>query len=534
MRSYPQYYYASDVGICGVNQCAKQPGFVPELLNIIADGTVPEPIGDDDDSEEDAAEHCCLSDEDKNAVKANILNTICEANEASRFKRSKDKEVIAGPVSKIEPLVFYHCNQMLNNQSAEAVIIKKQGLKIIYVLTQLNSIEDREERAHTVWWKCKKWAIKLLDRIFDRYGSPNQVPVSYVVFAKHFLTKWSSSALEVIMILLNAQRNNVYVSDRETRWKGAKAREIGEGVKLYYNGEDTKRNGVAIAVAESLKDHVSALNRDLIRNVLFPLMCYNDDDEEMWEENVEEYIRFKFEAIKIEWSANYPISAAKRLRCDKSDACTDIFEDLHNPVCEAGALLRGLAKRKDIVQPVLAFAINVLTRSTNPREVEGALRMIGELEAQLTKSRKLAHDEQGVHGCDVATTANVNDSLHMIVMPSVKKYKGDVERMLDTLCVNRLSDPNKFVKARAAWCFRQYSDAHFRTTSILSKVLELVAKTQVEDVVRVVDEILEHFMDAVIPIAAEIAESLASCGRSPRDYGSSRAECFEDCEIYIH
>ncbi|KAK6033472.1 Importin-beta protein, partial [Ostertagia ostertagi] len=252
-------------------QCAKQPGFVPELLNIIADGTVPDPVrqsaaiflkmsisrywevSDDDDSEEDAAEQCCLSDEDKNAVKANILNTICEANEASRiqlstaiqnivrmdypdkwpgfmdhlftkisnpanasvlsaglmvlytvakvyeFKRSKDKEVIAGPISKIEPLVFYHCNQMLNNQSAEAVIIKKQGLKIIYVLTQfsihfgmlpierlddwiqfsisnlsqecpseLNSIEDREERAHTVWWKCKKWAIKLLDRIFDR------------------------------------------------------------------------------------------------------------------------------------------------------------------------------------------------------------------------------------------------------------------------------------------------------------------------------------------------------------------------------
>ncbi|VDO21394.1 unnamed protein product [Haemonchus placei] len=143
--------------------------------------------------------------------------------------------------------------------------------------------------------------------------------------------------------------------------------------------------------------------------------------------------------------------------------------------------------------------------------------------------------------------------------------------MLDTLCTSRLSDPNKFVKARAAWCFRQYSDAQFRTTSILSKVfqkhpsclfnysavdalvrclcdpneelpvrveaamaiqgilkdqekahallepsvrviivqvLELVAKTQVEDIVRVVDEIFEHFMDTVIPIAAEIASSL--------------------------
>ncbi|VDO30517.1 unnamed protein product [Haemonchus placei] len=49
---------------------------------------------------------------------------------------------------------------------------------------------------------------------------------------------------------------------KETRWKGSKVREIGEGVKLFYNGEDIKRNGVAIAVADSLKDSVSAVNRN--------------------------------------------------------------------------------------------------------------------------------------------------------------------------------------------------------------------------------------------------------------------------------
>ncbi|KAK5966443.1 hypothetical protein GCK32_005360, partial [Trichostrongylus colubriformis] len=548
--------------------CAKQPGFVPELLNIIADGSVPEPvrqsaaiffkmsisrnweISDDSDSDEDAGDVKCLSDDDKNAVKANIINAICEATEAARiqlatavqnilrtdypakwpgfmdhlftkisnpanasvlsasltvlhalakvyeFKRSKDKEAIAEPLTKIEPLVFYHCNQLLNNQSAEAVIIKKQGLKIIYVLTQfsinfamlpterlddwiqfsisvlsqpcpteLDTIEDREERAQTVWWKCKKWAIILLDRIFDRYGSPNQVPVNYNDFAKHFLTKWSRPALEVIMMLLNAQRNNVYVSDR-----------------VLHHALSFTQTAVAHSYCwRIVKPHALVPSIYLILfYVFFSTMLRND-----------------------------------------------IFEDLHNPVYEAGALLRGLAKRKDIVQPVLAFAINVLTRSTNPREVEGALRMIGELETQLTKS---------------------------------KKYKGDVERMLDTLCTNRLTDPNKFVKARAAWCFKQYSDAQFRNTSILSKaiealvrclsdpneelpvkveaalaiqcilkdqekahailepsvkiivvrVLELVAKTKVEDVVRVVDEIIEHYMDTVIPIAAEISESLAN------------------------
>ncbi|VDO65899.1 unnamed protein product [Heligmosomoides polygyrus] len=48
---------------------------------------------------------------------------------------------------------------------------------------------------------------------------------------------------------------------QETQRRGAKAREIGEGVKLHCNGEHTKRNGVGIAVAESLKDSVVAVQR---------------------------------------------------------------------------------------------------------------------------------------------------------------------------------------------------------------------------------------------------------------------------------
>nr|CDJ92652.1 Endonuclease exonuclease phosphatase domain containing protein [Haemonchus contortus] len=61
---------------------------------------------------------------------------------------------------------------------------------------------------------------------------------------------------------LMKRRNIQVLRLQDTRWKGAKAREIGEGVKLYYNGDTTLlRNGVAIAVAESLKDSVSAVSR---------------------------------------------------------------------------------------------------------------------------------------------------------------------------------------------------------------------------------------------------------------------------------
>ncbi|XGW09914.1 hypothetical protein V3C99_011856 [Haemonchus contortus] len=56
------------------------------------------------------------------------------------------------------------------------------------------------------------------------------------------------------------RRNIQVLCLQETRWKGAKTREIREGVKLSYSGEDTKRNGVAIAMAVSLKASVFAVN----------------------------------------------------------------------------------------------------------------------------------------------------------------------------------------------------------------------------------------------------------------------------------
>lgn len=48
---------------------------------------------------------------------------------------------------------------------------------------------------------------------------------------------------------------------QETRWKGAKARDIGDGYKMFYNGTRTNRNGVAIVVSERLRDCVNEINR---------------------------------------------------------------------------------------------------------------------------------------------------------------------------------------------------------------------------------------------------------------------------------
>ena len=48
---------------------------------------------------------------------------------------------------------------------------------------------------------------------------------------------------------------------QETRWKGAKAREIGEGYNMFYNGYNTKKSGVAIVVGEKWRDNILEVNR---------------------------------------------------------------------------------------------------------------------------------------------------------------------------------------------------------------------------------------------------------------------------------
>lgn len=49
--------------------------------------------------------------------------------------------------------------------------------------------------------------------------------------------------------------------------------------------------GIAHAVTwKNLKPHIQGI----IQDVVFPLMCYTDSDQELWEEDPYEYIRMKF------------------------------------------------------------------------------------------------------------------------------------------------------------------------------------------------------------------------------------------------
>ena len=47
----------------------------------------------------------------------------------------------------------------------------------------------------------------------------------------------------------------------ETKWKGSKTREIGNGVQLFYIDEDGRRNGVGIILNDEMKKGVLSVKR---------------------------------------------------------------------------------------------------------------------------------------------------------------------------------------------------------------------------------------------------------------------------------
>ena len=57
------------------------------------------------------------------------------------------------------------------------------------------------------------------------------------------------------------QRNVDILCLQETKWKGSKARNIGGGFKIFYNGADRRKNGIGIVLMEKLAEYVLEVKR---------------------------------------------------------------------------------------------------------------------------------------------------------------------------------------------------------------------------------------------------------------------------------
>uniref|UniRef100_A0AAY4EAX3 Importin N-terminal domain-containing protein n=1 Tax=Denticeps clupeoides TaxID=299321 RepID=A0AAY4EAX3_9TELE len=361
-----------------------------------------------------------------------ILLCLYQLVKNYEYKKPEERQPLVAAMQIFMPMLKQRFIQLLSDPSSDSVLVQKQIFKILYALFQYNlplellnrqtltewmeilkTVVDRDvppetlqvdedERPELPWWKCKKWALHILARLFERYGSPGNTTKEYAEFAELFLKGYAVAAQQVLLKVLYHYKENQYVAPR-----------VLQQTLNYLN------QGIAHALTwRNLKPHIQGI----IQDVVFPLMCYTDSDEELWQEDPYEYIRMKF----------------------------DVFEDFISPTTAAQTLLfTSCNKRKEVLQKTMGFCYQILTEpSSDPRKKDGALHMIGSLAEILLKK---------------------------------KIYKDQMEFMLQTHVFPLFRSELGYMRARACWVLHYFCEVKFKSDQNLQNALELTRLCLIND-----------------------------------------------------
>ncbi|XP_056653331.1 importin-8 isoform X1 [Monodelphis domestica] len=348
------------------------------------------------------------------------------------YKKAEEREPLMAAMHVFLPRVQQQMVQLLPDPSHYSVLLQKQILKIFYALVQyalplqlvnsqtmmhwmeiFRTIIDRlvppetlqideDDRPELVWWKCKKWALHIVARLFERYGSPGNVTKEYFEFSEFFLKTYAVGIQQVLLKIINQYRQKEYVAPR-----------VLQQTLNYLN------QGVVHSITwKQMKPHI----QNICEDVIFTVMCYKDEDEELWQEDPYEYIRMKF----------------------------DVFEDYASPTTAAQNLLYTAAKkRKEVLPKMMSFCYQILTEPNfDPRKKDGALHVIGSL-------------------ADILLKKSV--------------FKDQMELMLQNHVFPLFLSSLGYLRARSCWVLHSFSTLKFHNELNLRNAVELTKKSLIED-----------------------------------------------------
>lgn len=369
---------------------------------------------------------------DNHSTWMGALMSLYQMVKVYEYKRPDERKILDDAMAIILPVVYQRLISLMPDESEYSVLLQKQILKVFYAFIQnylplevltkevftqwmeaVRQIVDRpvpeqtnqidvEDRPELAWWKVKKWAVHILARVFERYGSPGNVTKEYTQFSEWYLKSFSGGIIQVLFKVLDQYRQKIYIAPR-----------------VLQQSVNYLNQGVSHAFSwKFMKPHMQGI----IQEVIFPLMCHSDEDEELWNTDPQEYIRIKY----------------------------DVFEDFLSPVIAAQTLFYSAAsKRKEVLQKAMGFCMQVLTQpQVDPRQKDGALHIIGAV-AEVILKRKI--------------------------------YKDQAEMLLATHVFPEFSSEHGFLRARAAWVLKHFCELKFKNEQNLKTSLEMVRQCLCSD-----------------------------------------------------
>ncbi|OMP00310.1 hypothetical protein CCACVL1_03384 [Corchorus capsularis] len=261
---------------------------------------------------------------------------------------------------------------------------------------------DPELRKSWGWWKVKKWTVHILNRLYTRFGDLKLRNPENRAFAQMFQKNYAGKILECHLNLLGVIRVGGYLPDRVTN------------LILQYLSSSISKNSMYSLLQPKLDV--------LLFEIVFPLMCFNDNDQKLWEEDPHEYVRKGY----------------------------DIIEDLYSPRTASMDFVSELVRKrgKENLQKFIQFIVEIFKRYDEApleykpyRQKDGALLAVGAL-------------------CDK--------------LKQTEPYKSELEHMLMQHVFPEFRSPVGHLRAKAAWVAGQYAHINFSDQNNFRQALHSV------------------------------------------------------------
>ncbi|KAK5404132.1 Nonsense-mediated mRNA decay protein 5 [Exophiala xenobiotica] len=348
--------------------------------------------------------------------------------------------------------------------------------------------EEFDERERNHWWKARKWSYANLNRLFVRYGNPAGLSTTqendYGDFAKNFITHFAPEMLKV------------YLGEIE-KWVGGNhwLSKPSLSYTLIFLEECVKPK----AMWDKLKPHMDSL----IKHLIFPVLCQSDEDMELFTDNPPDYLHRKL----------------------------NFYEEVSAPDMAATNFLIALTKsRKQQTYVILSYVNEVVTRyeaapddQKNPREKEGALRMIGSLSSVILGKKSPIADQveyffvrhvfpefRSPHGFLRARACETMERFEQLDFKDANNLMVIYRNILESM-----ADPELPVRVMASLALQPLirHDAiriamQSNIPQIMHQLLKLMNEVDVDALSNVMEDFVEVFAEQLTPFAVALSENL--------------------------
>ncbi|KAJ5229445.1 hypothetical protein N7489_010153 [Penicillium chrysogenum] len=362
-------------------------------------------------------------------------------------------------------------------------------LRIVSKTPPASSMADsKEEREMNHWWKCKKWSYANLNRLFIRYGNPTTITKSstpdYTSYAKTFISTFAPEILKGYLTEIDK-----WVS--KTQWLSNSALSY----TLVFMEECVKPK----AMWDHLKPHMD----NLIAHFVFPILCQSDEDIELFEDDPSEYLHRKL----------------------------NFYEEVSAPDVAATNFLVSLTKnRKKQTFSILTFVNSVVSKyesapedQKQPREKEGALRMIGSLASVILGKKSPIADQveyffvrhvfpefRSPHGFLRARACDTLEKFEQLDFKDPNNLMVIYRNILESMTDSELP-----VRVEAALALQPLIRHDVIRTSmqqnipqIMQQLLKLANEVDVDALANVMEDFVEVFSAELTPFAVALSEQL--------------------------